>query len=99
LNLELRTDVEVAKKKKRQTRWVRTFFLYICTLIFTPFIVWFLALLIWFYWNDITGQRDNTSPPQVSKKIERPTKPSEKSPRERIGEEDRKKLEEILKQK
>jgi len=89
----------VAKKKKRQTRWVRTPFLYICTFIFTPLVVWFLAFLIWFYWNDITGQRDNTSPPKASKEIERPTKSSAKSPRERISEEDRKKLEEILKQK
>ena len=64
----------------------------------TPLIIWALAFLIWFYWYDITG-RDKTPAAKASKEFERPTKPSDKSAQERIGEEDRRKLEDILKSK
>jgi hypothetical protein len=67
-----------------------------------PLIVWAVAFLIWLYWYDITGlfsQRDNTPPAKASKEVERSTKPPDKSAQERIGEEDRRKLEELLKSK
>jgi hypothetical protein len=67
--------------------------------ILTPLVVWF-AFLIWFYWNDLNGlfgQRDKI--PQAGKEVEWSGKPSDKTAQERIGEEDRRKLEEILKSK
>ena len=86
----------MAKKKKRKIGWLKKLFLFICT----PLVVWFLAFLIWFYWNDLNGlfgQRDKI--PQAGKEVERSGKPSDKTAQERIGEEDRRKLDEILKSK
>jgi hypothetical protein len=77
----------VAKKKRRQRSWLGT----LLFLIFTPLIVWFLAFVIWFYWNDITGllgRGDKSPPTKASKEVERSRKPSEKTAQERIGEED-----------
>jgi hypothetical protein len=88
----------VAKKKKRKIGWLKKLFFFICT----PLVIWFLAFLIWFYWNDITAfssRRDNTPGQGTSKEVDRSTKPSDKVFKERIGEEDRRKLEEILKSK
>lgn len=85
----------MAKKRKRKTSWVKALLFF----ILTPFVVWALAFLIWFYWYDITGRTDDIPPAKASKEIERPTKPSDKTAQERIGEEDRRKLEEILKSK
>jgi cytoskeletal protein RodZ len=84
----------VAKKKRGKRSWLRLLLFF----ILTPFITWALAFLIWFYWYEITG-RDKTPPTKANKEFERPTKPSDKSAQERIGEEDRRKLEDILKSK
>jgi hypothetical protein len=83
----------VAKKRKRKTSWLKILLFF----ILTPFIVWALAFLIWFYWYDITGRDDKIPPAKAGKEVERSTKPSDQSARERIGEEDRRKLDEILK--
>jgi hypothetical protein len=88
----------MAKKRKRKTTWLKTLLFF----ILTPLIVWTLAFLIWLYWYNITAfssQQDKTSTPGVNKEVDRTTKPSDKSAQERIGEEDRRKLEEILKSK
>jgi hypothetical protein len=88
----------VAKKKKRKIGWLRKLLFF----IFTPLLIWFLAFLIWFYWNDITGlsRRHNKTPgTRAEKPFDRPSKQSEKTNQERIGEEDRRKLEDILKSK
>jgi hypothetical protein len=88
----------MAKKRRRKRSWLRKLLFFICT----PLIIWFLAFLIWFYWNDITGllgRRDKSPPTKASKEVERSRKPSEKTAQERIGEEDRRKLEDILKSK
>jgi cytoskeletal protein RodZ len=89
----------LAKKRNKKSSWLRNLLLYTCTFLFTPLIIWFLAFLLWFYWYDITGRPDNTSSAKASKEVVRPTQPSEESPQERIREEDRRKLEEILKSK
>jgi hypothetical protein len=65
-----------------------------------PVITWLVAFLVWFYWNDLTGtdgrRTDRTRP--VSK-----TTPNDstltKPPKEKILDEDRKKLEDILRQR
>ena len=68
--------------------------------ILTPLVVWFLAFLIWFYWNDLNGLFGRGDKiPQAGKEVERSGKPSDKTAQERIGEEDRRKLDEILKSK
>jgi hypothetical protein len=88
----------VAKKKSRKSSWLKK----LLFLILTPFVVWALAFLIWLHWYDITGlfsQRDNAPRAKTGKEVERSTKPSDKSAQERIGEDDRRKLDEILKSK
>ena len=87
----------MAKRRKRRTSWLKALLFF----TLTPFVVWALAFLIWLYWYDITsffGPSDNI-PATKTKEIKRLTQPSEKPPQERIREEDRKKLEEILKSK
>jgi len=88
----------VAKKRRRKRSWLGT----LLFLILTPFVVWFLAFLIWFYWYDITGlfSRHNRTPStKAEKPVDRPSKQSDKTAQERIGEEERKELEKILKSK
>jgi len=88
----------MAKKRRRKRSWLRKLLFFICT----PLIIWFLAFLIWFYWNDITGlsSRHNRTPgTRAEKPVDRPSKQSDKTAQERIPEEDRSKLEEILKSK
>jgi hypothetical protein len=88
----------MAKKRRRKRSWLRKLLFFICT----PLIIWFLAFLIWFYWNDITGlsSRHNRTPgTRAEKPFDRSSKQSDKTAQERIGEEDRRKLEDILKSK
>jgi len=88
----------VAKKRRRKRTWLGSLLFF----ILTPLIIWFVAFLIWFYWYDITAfssRRDNTPGQGASKKVDRSTQPSDKVAKELIGEEDRRKLEEILKSK
>jgi len=83
------------KKRKKKTRWLRI----LLFLILTPLIVWGLAFVVWLYWRDGTttvDQGNKTPPPQANRPIERPSKAPDKAPRERINEQDRRKLEEIL---
>jgi len=92
-----KSSTEVAKKKKRKLGWLRKLLLFICT----PIIIWFLAFLIWFYWNDITksstANKGKTQP--APKAIQRAEPPAKQSADEKILDEDRKKLDEILKTK
>jgi hypothetical protein len=92
----------VAKKKHSKKSWFRNLLLYTCTFLFAPLLIWFLAFLLWFYWYDITGRvdrEDRMPTTKTSKQMDRSTKPSDKSAQERIGEDDRRKLEGILKSK
>jgi len=90
----------VARKRRRKRSWLRTVLLF----ILTPLVVWFLAFLLWLYWDDITDlfTRDQKSlksppsPPRQSEKVEQPTK---NKSAEKILDEDRKKLDEIIKRR
>ena len=65
-----------------------------------PLICWFIAFLIWFYWYDLTGsgeKRANQTRPAI-KANPSDSAPS-KVPSEKILEEDRKRLEDILKRR
>jgi hypothetical protein len=91
----------VARKKKQAHRWRRTLLIF----ILTPLAVWCLAFLIWLFWYDIAGVimpgKTATRPGTgVSRHGERAKsrEPQKAQPaRENIPDEDRKKLDEILK--
>ena len=87
----------MAKKKKRKIGWLRKLLLFICT----PIIIWFLAFLIWFYWKDLakssTANKGKTQP--AAKATRQAEPPANKSADEKILDEDRKKLDEILNKK
>jgi hypothetical protein len=85
----------VAKKKRRKRSRLKALLFF----ILAPFVVWALAFLIWFYWYNLFGRGDKTPSAKADKEVERSIKPPDKSTQERIGEEDRRKLEEILKSK
>jgi hypothetical protein len=83
-------------KKRSQASWLRKLFLF----IFTPLIVWLLAFFLWFYWKDITrsftaGGGRTQSTPKATRQVE----PPRQKPSEKIFDEDREKLDEILKNK
>jgi flagellar biosynthesis/type III secretory pathway M-ring protein FliF/YscJ len=87
----------VAKKRKRKIGWLGKFLL----LIGTPIIIWLLAFLIWFYWNDLTksftANKGKAQPaPKATRQADPPAK---KSADEKIFDEDREKLDEILNKK
>jgi hypothetical protein len=90
----------VAKKKRRKTRSTKTLLLFIVT----PLLIWAVAFLFWLYWYDIKAAFDNSQ--SKSKSPRNSATPAEPSPNrsragnnrteEKISDEDRKKLEEIL---
>ena len=92
----------MARKKKQKKGWLRVLLLF----LFLPLVVWGAAFIIWFYWYDLTGwlrpdparraQPGVTSPRQRDEREE--TAPA-KRPQERILDDDRKKLDEILKRR
>lgn len=87
----------MTKKKKRKIGWLGK----IVFLIGTPIIIWFIAFLIWFYWNDLTksftATKGKAQPaPKATRQADPPTK---KSGDEKIFDEDREKLDEILNKK
>jgi len=83
----------VAKKKRKKRSRLKTLLFF----VLAPFIIWALVFLIWLYWYALFGRGDKTPPAKAGKEIEQSTKSSDKSTQERIGEDDRRKLEEILK--
>jgi len=70
----------------------------------TPLVVWFLAFLLWLYWDDITDlftrdQKSLKSPPSPSRQSEKVEQPTKNKSAEKILDEDRKKLDEIIKRR
>lgn len=70
----------------------------------TPLVVWLMAFLLWFYWYDL---RRFFSAAEERRPVPKAARPMEKSdqrerrapPQEKIFDEDRKTLEDILKQR
>lgn len=89
-----------AARKPRQRRgWLRTLLFF----IFFPLIVWFAAFLLWFYWYNIVAlfsdpEHKAKTAPKVESKAERREK-SSAAPAEKILDEDRQKLDDILKRR
>ena len=91
----------MAQKKQPQKHRLRTLLL----LLLIPFIVWFVAFLLWFYWYDVSGFFDKDDADRVrpeaarqGDKIERRERTPSQPP-EKIFEEDRRQLEELLKRR
>jgi cytoskeletal protein RodZ len=90
----------MAQKRKKKKGRLKTLLFF----ILTPLIVWLLAFLIWFYWNPITrllnkGKDQSKTRPKATRNIdksERSNTPAEKRGQEQILDEERKKLDEIL---
>ncbi len=72
-----------------------------------PLSIWFLAFVIWFYWSDLaklfSNDRASTRTlPKAFRKTEMPERaetPAEKRAQEKILDEDREKLNAILKER
>ena len=64
-----RSGKEEEKKKSR----LKTLLFF----VLAPFVVWVLAFLIWFYWNNIFGRGDKSSlQKQPKKSSDRPNHPT-----------------------
>lgn len=93
----------MAQKKRPKRSWLKALLFY----IFFPLIIWGLAFVIWLYWSDFSRLFDqNAGIAKRSPKASRGSDKSEQSelapgkpPREKILDEDRKRLEDILKQR
>ena len=87
----------MAQKRSKKTSWLRSLLLF----IFIPIIIWVLAFLIWFFWRDIAKLFDKRgpakTPPGVSRGTEKGQSRRDNKSQEKIPDEDRKKLDEILK--
>jgi hypothetical protein len=87
----------MARKRKRKKNRLKSLLLFIVT----PVFVWLLAFVVWFYWNSITllfrqGELPPKARPKAARKIDQ-SDPADKGVKERISDEERKKLDEILK--
>lgn len=87
----------MAKRKRKKRGWLRTLIFY----ILFPLIVWLIAFLLWFYWRDLSALWNKQSAPAdtPARSRERDETRPAKGPPEKILDEDRKKLEEILKRR
>lgn len=92
----------MARKKRRNRSWVLTALFY---LLF-PTVVWFLAFLLWFYWYDLERLffKASEKPRQASGHVEakqenraEPKAPSAERAEEEILDEERRKLDAIIK--
>ena len=87
----------MAKRKRKKRGWLRTLIFF----ILFPLIVWLIAFLVWFYWRDLSALWNKKSAPVDAPARSREhdeTRPAKRPP-EKILDEDRKKLEEILKRR
>jgi hypothetical protein len=84
----------MARKRKRKVKGFRRLLFF----IFTPVVVWLVAFVVWLYWNSITPLfRQSPAPSKPSPSPTRSTNRREHRVKEQISDEDRKKLDEILK--
>ena len=90
------------KRRKKRSRFRRLLFY-----VFFPLLIWLVAFLIWFYWNNVTGlfsgaADKSKSAVKAGRRPERSEKdetPAARRPQERILDEDRKSLEDVLKRR
>ncbi|HUR71726.1 MAG TPA: hypothetical protein VMZ02_07055 [Candidatus Limnocylindrales bacterium] len=90
------------KKKAKKTSRLQTSLFY----ILVPVVIWVLSFIAWLYWDNLTkvfstDSGREQSAPRATRKLDnadKSTAPTKRSP-EKILDEDRKKLEDILKQR
>jgi hypothetical protein len=90
----------MAQRQRRKRSWVKRLLVY----IFVPLSVWLIAFVIWFYWYDFRdffikdrepkNRAKATREPDKGDKVEQK---AAKRPPEKIFDEERKKLEDIIK--
>jgi hypothetical protein len=93
----------MAQKKRPKRSWLKALLFY----IFFPLIVWGLAFAIWLYWYDLTrlfsGEAQKSkAAAKASRRLDKSEKadaPPANRPQEKILDEDRKSLEDILKRR
>jgi hypothetical protein len=90
----------MAQRQRRKRSLVKRLLVY----IFVPLSVWLIAFLIWFYWNDFRGlsvkDKEPKNPPKATREVgkgEKVERGAAKRPPEKIFDEERKKLEDIIK--
>ena len=88
----------VTRKRKKKS-WIKGLAFYVGF----PLLVWFAAFLIWFYWADLWALLGRDKPPvRAMPKAGRSEKAEGTAPnrsQEKILDEDRKRLEDVLKRK
>jgi hypothetical protein len=90
----------MVQRRKPQGSRLRKLLVY----IFVPLFVWLSGFVIWFYWYDLrallTRPTDPTPQPKVTRPVDRTDKaerPPAKRPQEKIFDNERKKLDDIIK--
>jgi predicted PurR-regulated permease PerM len=96
---------KVASHRRKKRGWLKSLLLF----IFVPLIIWGLAFIGWFYWDSIAnliGSENQSSKGKPARPFEAPRREIEKRAKEnqppaqeKIIDEDRKKLDEILRQR
>jgi hypothetical protein len=86
----------VAKKRRRKRGWLKSLLLF----VFTPLVIWFFAFVVWLNWDAIvkliSRETEKTRPPAGAvRKADKGDSPSN----EKILDDDRKRLDEILKKR
>ena len=92
----------MARRKQGKRSWRK-----LLLFLITPFVVWLIAFVIWFYWH---GVRDlfapeaaqvkaKPAPAQRTEKDERRERPPESPAQEKILDEERRQLDDILKRR
>jgi len=84
--------------KTRGKSWLKTIVIF----VFTPIAIWLIVFLLWIYWHDLANllniaKDGSRAPSQGRQKIESGNRENRQGPQEKILDEERKKLEEILK--
>ena len=93
----------MAHKPRSKRSWLGRLLFY---LLF-PLIVWLIAFVLWFYWRDLTKlfskpverQKPAAKVEPKTERAENAESAAAKRPQEKILDEDRRKLEDILKQR
>lgn len=92
----------MARKKKQKSRWLRTLLL----LLLIPLGVWSAAIVIWFFWYDLPswnnpdhGRRAQPNSVRTRERQDKRDPSAVKRPQEQILDDDRQKLEDILKRR
>jgi hypothetical protein len=90
----------MAQRRRRKTSWVKRLVIY----LFVPLTVWLMAFLVWFYWFDlreffVTDQAFKNRPKEARQldKSDKAERPAAKRSPEKIFDDERKKLDDIIK--